>query len=309
MNKYRHIFGPVPSRRFGRSLGVDLSVLKTCTIDCVFCQLGRTTCKTLEQKEYVPIEEVKQELLAWQASGGEADYITLSGSGEPTLHGSFGDILSFIKEQFSTPSVLLTNGTLLYRPEVRASAARADVVKISLSAWDDDSFQRVNRPHESLNLEQCIEGMRAFRQEYAGRIWMEVFLIDGVNSALADVEKIARLIEPIYPDEIQLNTAVRPPAESGVRPVAREHLEQCARLFHPKATVIASFPAHAGGTFKVNQDTILDLLRRRPCTARQMAEVFGMHVNEIAKYTGELMRTGKIRTEYRNADVYFLVRA
>ncbi len=308
MSSYRHIFGPVPSRRFGRSLGVDLSVLKTCSIDCIFCQLGRTTCKTLERKEYVPVEEVKEELLAWKNAGGEADYITLSGSGEPTLHVGFGDVLSFIREHFSVPSVLLSNGTLFALPEVRAGAGRADIVKLSLSAWDEDSFRRMNRPHEGLDFESCVQGMQTFRREYRGKIWLEVFLVDGVNSSLDEVEKIARLAETIQPDEVQLNTAVRPPAESGVRPVTREHLEECAQLFRPAATVIASFPAHVGGTFKVNRETILDLLRRRPCTARQMAEVFGMHVNEIAKYTGELMRSGKIQSEYSNEDVYFLIR-
>ncbi len=308
MNRYRYLFGPVPSRRFGRSLGVDLSVMKTCTIDCIFCQLGRTTNRTLERRAYVPVETVKQELLAWKNAGGTADYLTLSGSGEPTLHAAFGDVLDFMRAHFSIPSVLLSNGTLFYLPEVRAAAGRADVVKLSLSAWDADSFARVNRPHEALCFERCVEGMQHFRREFPGRIWLEVFLVEGVNDAEADVERIARLAETIRPDEVHVNTAVRPPAEAGVRPVGRETLERAARMFRPEGVVIGDSAPHTDQEFQINRDTILDMLRRRPCTARQMGEVFGMHVNEISKYTGELMRGGLIQSEYRNGDVYYFIR-
>lgn len=133
MKKYNHLFGPVPSRRFGRSLGIDLTPYKTCSFDCIFCQLGKTTVKTLERREYVPAAEVIEELDDWIKSGGEADYITLSGSGEPTLHSRFGEIIEFARGASSIPVALLTNGSTLGIPEVRAAAAKADVVKISLS--------------------------------------------------------------------------------------------------------------------------------------------------------------------------------
>ena len=151
MTTYRHVFGPVPSRRFGRSLGVDLTPLKTCSFNCVFCQLGPTPRTTLERREYVPVQSVKNEILRWRDAGGTADYATLSGSGEPTLHSGFGEVLRFLKAELPCSAVLLTNGSLLHLPEVRAAAAEADVAKLSLSAWDDDSFRQINRPHPDLD--------------------------------------------------------------------------------------------------------------------------------------------------------------
>ena len=148
-NKYRYLFGPVPSRRFGRSLGIDLTPHKTCSLDCVFCQLGRTPKKTLERKVYVSTTDVIDEIDVWMQTDGNADYLTLSGSGEPTLHAEFGRILAHLRNQ-PIPSVLLTNGTLLNLPEVRDAAALAGVVKVSLSAWDQKSFEWVNRPHPQL---------------------------------------------------------------------------------------------------------------------------------------------------------------
>ena len=182
MQKYHYLFGPVPSRRFGRSLGVDLTPRKTCTLDCVFCQLGRTTDKTMTRKEYVPVDAVLAELAAWIKENGKADYITLSGSGEPTLHSGFGEVLQFIRSHSSIPAVLLTNGTLLHLPEVQEAACHAHIVKVSLSAWDQASFGWVNRPHPELSFHQVVEGQKAFRARFKGQLWLEVFLVAGMNS-------------------------------------------------------------------------------------------------------------------------------
>lgn len=301
----RYVFGPVPSRRFGRSLGVDLTPLKTCSFNCVFCQLGPTPSTTLERQEYVPVPSVKDEIRRWRDAGGTADYATLSGSGEPTLHSGFGDVLRFLKTELPCPAVLLTNGSLLYLPVVRAAAAEADVVKLSLSAWDDDSFRRVNRPHPELNFTRSVAGMREFRRMFAGRIWLEVFLVAGLNDAPEQVERIAALATSIGPDKIHLNTAVRPPAESSVRPVAPERLTELAKLFRPLAEAIADFSARTGSGVAVNETAIRDMLRRRPCTARQIADVFGMHLNEVAKYTGHLLKTGQIQAMQRAGETFF----
>ncbi|MDY7035834.1 MAG: radical SAM protein, partial [Thermodesulfobacteriota bacterium] len=175
MVDYRYLFGPVPSRRFGRSLGVDLNPYKTCSLDCVFCQLGRTTKKTITRREYVPTESVLSELHEWLNEDGRADYITLSGSGEPTLHSRFGDVLQFIRSQSTIPAVLLTNGTMLNLQEVREAAACADVVKTSLSAWDQPSYIWMNRPYPQLRFDHLIEGQKAFRAQFNGQLWVEVF--------------------------------------------------------------------------------------------------------------------------------------
>jgi wyosine [tRNA(Phe)-imidazoG37] synthetase (radical SAM superfamily) len=309
MNRYRHLFGPVPSRRLGRSLGVDLTPFKTCTLDCIFCQLGRTTHKTLDRKEYVPVADVEAELEAWIKEGGKADYITLSGSGEPTLHTRFGEVLQFVRDRTAIPPALLSNGTLFRLPEVREAAKRADIVKLSLSAWDQFSFEHVNLPHPELNFQQIMDGYRAFRAEFRGKLWIEVFLIWGTNSVRRDVEKIAALVAAIGPDEIHLNTAVRPPAEEFALAMPRKEIEGLTGLFRPRAKVIAEFSSDKAADVAANEKTILAMLRRRPCTAQQISEVFGMHLNEVSKYVGKLLRTRQIHADRTGDGAYYTANA
>ena len=303
--EYDHLFGPVPSRRFGSSLGVDLTTFKTCTLDCVFCQLGRTTCKTLERKEYVAVNDVTRELDDWFRNDGQADVVTLSGSGEPTLHSGFGDVLACIGARNPSPTVLLSNGTLFWIPSVREAAMHADIVKLSLSAWDQASFRQVNRPHEDLDFDRIVEGQRTFRRMFGGQLWLEIFLVRGMNSTRRDVEKIAELVKTVAPDETHLNTAVRPPAEGFVEPLPRAAMEELTTLFDPPATVIAEFPADRAPAVDANEKTIVDMLSRRPCTARQVAAAFGMHVNEVAKYLGKLTREGCIHARRKGGETYY----
>lgn len=308
MSDYSYLFGPVPSRRLGRSLGVDLTPYKTCSLDCVFCQLGKTTHKTITRKEYVPTDAVTAEIDAWLTSDGDADYITLSGSGEPTLHSGFGDVLLFIRERTAIPAVVLTNGTLLHHPEVRDAACRANVVKVSLSAWDDASFGWVNRPHPSLRFDQVVSGQKALRKQFQGELWMEVFLVAGMNSTQSDVQRIASVAREIEPDRIQLNTVVRPPTESFAEPLSKDQLLALCPLFQPEATVIAEFDLEKDLEAQVNKETVLAVLQRRPCTADQIAKAFGMHLNEVSKYIGNLVRTGQVRAERRNQATYYSAR-
>ena len=303
--KYCHLFGPVPSRRFGRSLGVDLTPYKTCNLDCIFCQLGRTTNKTIDREEYVLIADVLDELKDWLRTNGNADYITLSGSGEPTLHSRFGEVLEFIHANSEIPAVLLSNGTMFHLPEVRAAAACADIVKVSLSAWDQESCGLVNRPHPQIRFDHLIQGQKAFRSQFSGQLWMEVFLVRGINSTPSDVRKIAVLAKEIGPDRIQLNTSVRPPAEDFAAALSREQMETLTHLFHPTAEIIAEFNTIHAKNIQANQDTILSLLRRRPCIAKDIADVFDMHLNEVSKYLGKLIRTNQIRSDLKNGTVYY----
>ena len=304
-NQYHHLFGPVPSRRFGRSLGIDLTPCKTCSLDCVFCQLGRTSRKTVTREEYVPTNEVLNEIEDWLQVGGAVDYITLSGSGEPTLHARFGDVLTFIRSNTAVPAVLLTNGTMLHLPEAREAAAVAEVVKVSLSAWDQVSYELVNRPHPSLRFDQLVAGQKAFRAGFAGQLWMEIFLLEGMNASRAEVQRIAEVAREIGPDRIQLNTVARPPAETFATAVSEQRVVDLARLFHPSAEIIAA-PARSHNTqMQVNEGAILAMLRRRPCTAQQVADAFGMHRNEVSKYLGALLRTGEIREERSGSETYY----
>jgi wyosine [tRNA(Phe)-imidazoG37] synthetase (radical SAM superfamily) len=305
--RYKHLFGPVPSRRLGRSLGVDLTPFKTCSFDCIFCQLGRTTRKTLKRKEYVPVDRVIEELDDWLKSEDNADYITLSGSGEPTLNSEFGRVIEFVRNATTIPVVLLTNGSLLSDPEVRAQAARANVVKLSLSAWDQFSLDHINRPYSRITFKSLIEGQWLFRKEFKGEIWMEVFLVWGTNTTAKDVSKIAELVKAIGPDKVQLNTAVRPPCEEYAYMVPADQMRVLARLFDPPAEVIAEYSNDASAKVHANELEVLDMLQRRPCTLDQICRVFGLHRNEASKYLGKLTRTGQAQAQRRNGDVYYIV--
>lgn len=281
------IFGPVPSRRLGRSLGVDLVPFKTCTYDCIYCQLGRTTNKTTERREWVPLNEVIAELKGKLTS--RPDYITLSGSGEPTLYSRTDELIDRIKAVTDIPVAVLTNGSLLWKQEVRAQLMNADLVIPSLDAGDEAMFQAVNRPHEDISFERMLEGLVALRGEFQGQYWLEVFLLAGHNAIAAEVEKLAKCVSRINPDRLQLNTATRPPAEDYATTVQRSRLNELAAMFNPPAEVIADFRGvHRQREFAAGRDSVLELLRRRPCSIDDIADGLGMHRNEAVKYIEEL---------------------
>lgn len=301
----RHLFGPVPSRRLGRSLGVDLVPFKTCDFDCIFCQLGRTTTLTLERRPYVPAAVVTEELREWLAAGNSADYITMAGSGEPTLNSDLGEIIAWTRRSTATPVALLTNGALLWDAEVRAAAAAATLVKVSLSAWDQTSLEQVNRPAAGIEFGKVLEGLKRFRREFQGTLWMEVFLVWGTNATPEDVRRIAALAAEVSPDRVQLNTAVRPPCEAYAYAVPQERLQALAGLFTPPAEVIAEFSHEVTARSSASEADIATMLERRPCTLEQICQVFGMHRNEALKYLGKLSRTGRIRQVRQGEQVFY----
>ena len=221
------------------------------------------------------------------------------------MHSRFGKVLEFIRSKTTIAAVLLTNGTMLQSREVREAAACANVVKVSLSAWDHASYGWVNRPHIQLQFDQLVAGQKDFRAQFKGQLWLEVFLVAGMNSMPANVRKIAELAKEIGPDRIQLNTAVRPPAEDFATALSQERMQALPYLFHPTAEIIAEFKAKHANHMQANQATIFSMLQRRPCTAEQIADIFGMHLNEVSKYLGNLMRTDQIRAERKKNTVYY----
>ncbi|HEY5653924.1 MAG TPA: radical SAM protein [Pontiella sp.] len=306
---YQYLFGPVPSRRLGRSLGVDLIPFKTCTLDCTYCQLGQTPCAVSDRGEYVPLEEVLAELDQWRVSGGVADHITLAGSGEPTLHSRFGDVFRWVKDHTDIASVLLTNGTLLHLSEVRTEAALADKVKVTLSAWDEASFRQIHRPAQGVTFQQLVDGERAFRSEYPGELSVEVFIVEGVNSAADDVRRMAAVVHSINPDRIDINTAVRPPAESSVRPSSKEDLQQLAELFGPKAVVTASFKNQGVTALDLSEDLLLGLIRRHPSSCSQLAKEYGQPEEVVARMLEKMKASDLLLSELRGGDLYYLIRS
>ncbi len=300
----QHVFGPVPSRRLGRSLGVDLVPFKVCTYDCIYCQLGRTTRKTTERKEWVPLNEVCASLR--DTLDTKPDFITLSGSGEPTLFSRPGELIRSIKDLTDVPVAVLTNGSLLSVPEVRAGLLEADLVVPSLDVGNERLFRLVNRPHEDIAFDRMVEGLIAFRQEYGGRYWLEVLLLGGITAVPAEVERIAEIARRIGPDRVHLNTATRPPAEKSALAVQKAELQRLAAAFGGTATVVADYPATAQrGEFAARREDVLNLLRRRPCTVDDIAGGLGLHRNEVVKYVQELVDERLLSTSTSDGRVYY----
>jgi wyosine [tRNA(Phe)-imidazoG37] synthetase (radical SAM superfamily) len=298
------VFGPVPSRRLGRSLGVDLVPFKTCSYDCIYCQLGRTTCHTVERREWVPMDAVLAELKTKLAC--RPDYITLSGSGEPTLHARLGEIIERIQAMTAVPVAVLTNGSLLWQKEVRDDLVAADVVLPSLDAPDAERFQFINRPHPDITFERLVEGLQAFRRAFKGQYWLEVMLLDGYTTLPPQMRQFADLVRRIRPDKVQLNTAVRPPAEDYAMAVPLERLQALARLFPPGAEVIADYGAlPATAASRASAEVILELLRRRPCTEQDVAAGLAMSPVEVAKHLAVLEAAAQVARQRRGSRVYY----
>lgn len=303
--KRRFTFGPVPSRRLGRSLGIDIVPFKICTYDCIYCQLGRTTCKTVEIKEYIPIADVLEEVKNLHKSI-DADYITLSGSGEPTLNSEIGNLISGIKELTSIPAAVLTNGSLLSRKEIRNAIQKADLVIPSLDAGEDETFQRINRPHSSIKFDEMVEGIVQFRREFKGKLWLEIMFVDGINSSDTDIRKFIPLIDRIKPDRIQLNTVVRPPADEEIRQVSMERMEVIRKTIGPEVELITKHERTYDG-LPPSGDEILAMLKRRPCSLSDLASVTGLHRNEILKYIGDFKEKRIITTTQGKGETYYRI--
>ncbi len=298
-SRVRRVYGPVPSKRLGRSLGIDLVPFKTCPYDCVYCQLGRTTNRTVERSEFVPVDAVLEELRRKLAEGDLPDHITISGSGEPTLHSGIGVLIERIKGLTDIPVAVLTNGSLLWRGDVRDALAAADVVLPSLDAGDEYVFQYVNRPHEDLSLERVVDGIAAFTRRFPGEVWLEVFLLAGVTGIPSEARKIADHARKIGPARVHLNTVARPPAEEYAVPVSADRMLDLKRFFPGRADWIRE-PDTPRMSFPVFRDArvedILDLLGRRPCTALDLATGLGIPVSEAIKHVDALMAEGKVAT-------------
>lgn len=289
-----HVYGPVPSRRLGRSLGADIVPYKVCTYDCVYCQIGRTTDKTLDRREYVAVDEVIAGLKEKLAGAPPPDYIGVAGSGEPTLNSRIGELIRGIKRMTRVPVAVLTNGSLLSLPDVRDALMEADLVLPSLDAGDERLFRLVNRPHPGIGFDAMVDGIAEFTARFPRDVWLEVFLCAGLTGTRAEAKKLAALARRIRPARVQLNTVGRPPCEESARAVPPAGMKALASIFRPPAEVIAGAAGGppAGGGRAATDDEILELLRRRPCTARGVAAGLGLHVAEAVKRLEALAARG-----------------
>ena len=306
----KFIFGPVASRRLGKSLGIDLIPFKTCSFDCLYCELGRTTNRTIERKEYISPQIILKNFREYLEKLDEApDYITLSGSGEPTLHSKIALIISEIKNITSIPVAILTNGSILYQDEVKKDLLEADVVLPSLDTVTPSIFKYLNRPHPSLAIEKIIEGLKEFRKSFPGEIWVEILLCLGVNDNKNEIEKIKNILQEINPDKIQLNSVDRPPAEDFVFPLDLERLEEIKLLIGAKAEIISKRVNQESKTFTKQllseKERVFSLLKRRPCTLEDISRALGIQRVEIAKILDLLRKEDKVHYRIFNNQCYY----
>jgi len=318
--KKKFLYGPVPSRRLGRSFGIDIVPMKICTLDCIYCQLGRTPETTTARRAYAPVDEILAELKEALSEKVEADFITIAGSGEPTLHAQLGRLIEGIKALTNITVAVLTNGTLLYRAEVRADCAKADVVMPSLDAGDERTFRKINRPNRDISIRNVISGLCHLRAEFSGQIWLEVFLIESVNTGDEQIASIKNAIDLIKPDKIHLNTAVRPTAQPDIRRLDAARLETIAERLGPHCEVIADFSkarsqpsssTDSEGTVSPDNmrsstaSALLSMLKRRPCSLSDICAGLDIKPNDALKHISELQESGFIHTERRDGKVFF----
>lgn len=309
----KHLFGPVNSRRLGLSLGVDLVPAKICNFDCIYCEVGVTTGLTVKRREYTPTAEIITELIGFfsgldENSAGWPDFITLTSSGEPTLHTGIGEVIRYIKRDLDIPVAVLTNGALLSDPQVRIDLLAADVVVPSLDAARSETLLAINRPAaECADPEEIIKGLELFAEEFGGEIWLEILLAAGVNDSEEDIKALVSAVARIRPNRVQLNTVVRPPAESWAQPLPEGRMKEIAARFKDcRVEIIADFSGRAARRpEQPERVAILDMLKRRPCTKIDICEATGLDGEDVDRLLSELESSSLIRETMHDGRKYY----
>jgi wyosine [tRNA(Phe)-imidazoG37] synthetase (radical SAM superfamily) len=293
------VFGPISSRRLGQSLGIDPIAFKSCHWNCIYCQLGRSQPMQSERREDAPVEAILAELRSALAGlrPGAVQWVTISGSGEPTLHGGLGRIIAGVKALTTLPVAVLTSGASLHDPEVRADLLASDAVLPTVSAGNEAVYRKLHRPAPDITFEKHVEGLVAFRREYPGQLWVEVMLVAGVNDSEDELRQIADVLGRIRPDAVHINQPMRPPAEPWVRPPNAEVVERAhallggARAPRPTASAGAAVGAASGMT-----DTVLGMLARHPMDFEELLDSLGRSSPaEVGEALARLAGTGRVR--------------
>ena len=303
----QHIFGPVPSRRLGRSLGIDIIPYKTCTFDCVYCECGATTNKTCGRREFFPLGEILGELEKRLSEMPEKpDYLTLSGAGEPTLYSRLGELILDAKRMSSIPVAVITNSSLLDNAAVRDEMLPADTVLPSLDTALERTFIRINRPHERCSLHRIIEGLERFTADFAGKILLEILLIDGFNTDAENLHALKSAVKRLRVDSVQLNTAVRPGTERTVGPLDARALEEAGKLIAPRCEIITDTTAMADREDGSVRERIVALVARRPCTAEDLHRSLGIPMPGVVKILSRLAADGRIVSKVQGERTYYI---
>ncbi len=307
----KYIFGPVFSRRLGYSLGIDIIPFKTCNFNCIYCECGRTTNHTMEIKPYVRTEEIINELKEVLKQERVIDYITFSGGGEPLLNSEIGKMIKKIKEITDKKIAVLTNGSLLYIPDVRKRILNADIVLPSLDAATQRTFERINRPVKGMKISKIIEGLTKFREEYKGRILLEILFIEGINDTQEELHALKKAVINIGPDEIHINMLDRPPAEEGIKSPPDKKIKEIYNFFkltNIKTVIVGYTTEEKQKLIEVSGDIktqIINFLKRRPETVENLSKGLGFSSVEMIKILSEIEKEGKIKSVILNGKTFY----
>ncbi len=306
--KYKYIFGPVPSRRLGVSLGVDIIPFKTCTFDCIYCECGKTTVKTDIRKEYLNKHEIISEIDHYLKHNPFPEIITLSGSGEPMLNTGMGDIISFIKNNYPDLKVgLITNSSVFVNKETINEAVNADIILPSLDSAIQASFEIINRPYHDIDINDIIEGLISLRHLFPGKIWLEIFILPGINDDTENIEALKNAIKRIRPDRVQLNTLDRPGVEDNLKPADKSLLEKIrSQMDFPSIEIISKYKSRKEiSSFRQDmEDAILATVKRRPCTVDDLSEILGLNILELNKYLDVLIKDKLLIAETEERGIF-----
>ncbi len=303
----RYIYGPVPSRRLGMSLGISPIPQKTCNYSCLYCQLGRTSHMTNARQNFFPLEEILLEFDDFLKKQVKFDVVTIVGEGEPTLYSGLGGLIAGIKEKTDVPVAVITNGALLYDPQVRSELSQADIVLPTLDAYDEASFRAINRPHGSLRFEDVKEGLVTFSREFEGQLWIEIMLMEGINDDDESLGKYAALLGGLRYDRLYLNTPVRPPAEPEVRPLSSEKMKRALQLLGGTAIdLLVSGDFHSD--IKDDYQAVLSIIKRHPMNQHEIEDFLASRgIKDYPNLLARLKEDGGVEViSYKGYDTYRL---
>jgi len=304
------VYGPVPSRRLGISLGVDIVPYKNCSYDCIYCQLGKTTNQTIQKKSFVSVDSVIKDIKEVLNENSDIDYLTFSGSGEPTLNQDIGEMIRRVKSFTQIPVAVLTNGSLLWKEEVREDLSQADLVVPSVDAVSEEVFHKMNRPVNGLKVKKVLEGIKSFCKGFEGKIYLEIMLVKDINDSEEEIRRINQFVRELNVNKIQLNTVIRPPGDHTARPLDAEKLQKIKALFDSKLPVeiVADFDRMTSKAYhKDLEQAIIEVLKRRPTRRDEMATALGVHCNEIIKYLQVLEKSKRIKRLRTETEHYYLI--
>lgn len=288
-------------------MGVDVIPRKYCNFDCIYCQVGKTTGKNTTRRTFFRAKEVARQVVDTVCATEKVDFVTFSGSGEPTLNKNLGTMIREIKKNINTPVAVITNSSLFDLEEVRNDLMCADVILPSLDAASNEMFQRINRPQSNIDIVKIIEGIKSLRKQYTGLIWLEIMMIKGMNDTKEELQKLSDIVKDLNVDRIHLNTITRPPSESNAGPLAQGELEQIKKLFGNKCEVISSF--EKDGIHQQREgwaEALVDILKRRALTLDDISKITGVASSRIIEQLRDMEKNGLIETYRLGSDIYYI---